>query len=148
MVTLMAKPEPIDIDFDRTAVVVVDMQNAFASKGGLLDLAGFDISGAANTIEANRRLLDAGRRAGVEVIYLMMTYKPDLSDGGGPTSPNYHKELALRMMRDRPELAGKLLIENTWDWQTVDALEASTRRSNHHQNAAQRFLPHRPRPVS
>ena len=26
------------------------------------------------------------------------------------------------MMRARPELAGKLLIENTWDWRIVDAL--------------------------
>ena len=26
------------------------------------------------------------------------------------------------MMRSRPELEGKLLIENTWDWRIVDAL--------------------------
>ena len=103
MVTSIAKPEPIDIDFDRTAVVVVDMQNAFPSKGRLLDLAGFDISGAVNTIEVNRRLLEAGRRTGIQVIYLMMTYKPDLSDGGGPFSPNYHKELARRR-RDRTNI--------------------------------------------
>ena len=52
-----------------------------------------------------------------------MTYQPDLSDGGDAKSPNYHKELGLRMMRARPELAGKLLVENTWDWQIVDALK-------------------------
>ena len=38
------------------------------------------------------------------------------------SSPAYHKELALILMRDRPELEGKLLIENTWDWRIVDAL--------------------------
>jgi ureidoacrylate peracid hydrolase len=27
------------------------------------------------------------------------------------------------MMRERPELSGKLLIENTWDWEFVDALK-------------------------
>ena len=30
-----------------TALIIVDMQNAYASPGGYLDLAGFDISGAA-----------------------------------------------------------------------------------------------------
>jgi ureidoacrylate peracid hydrolase len=119
---LKAKPEPLEIAFDQTAIVVVDMQNAFASRGGMFDLAGFDISGAAPVVEVNRRLLAACRRAGLQVIYLQMTYKPDLSDAGDSSSPNYLKELGMVMMRQRPELRGKLLIENGWDWQIVDAL--------------------------
>lgn len=122
MVTLAAKPEQLDIDLARTAIVVVDMQNSFVSKGGMFDLAGIDISAAPNVVEVNRRLLEAGRSAGVKVIYLQMTYKPDLSDAGGPSSPNYQKELALVMMRNRPELNGKLLVEYSWDWQIVDEL--------------------------
>ena len=122
MVTLAAKPEPLDIDFARTAFVVVDMQNSFVSKGGMFDLAGIDVSAAPNVVEVNRRLLEAGRSAGVKVIYLQMTYKSDLSDAGGPSSPNYQKELALVMMRNRPELKGKLLVEHSWDWQIVDEL--------------------------
>ena len=124
MVSLIAKPETIDIDPSATALVIVDMQNAFATKGGMFDLAGFDISGAAPRDRRQRgELLDACRKAGVKVVHLQMTYKPDLSDGGDASSPNYHKELGLCMMRARPELAGKLLIENTWDWQIVDALK-------------------------
>ena len=123
MVMLNARPESISIDLPRTALIVVDMQNAFASSGGMFDLAGFDISGAAPAIEVNRRLLDAARKAKLAVVHLQMTLKPDLSDGGDDASPNYHKELGLRMMRERPELAGKLLVENTWDWQFVDALK-------------------------
>ena len=122
MVTLSAKPEPVTIDLDRTALVVVDIQNAFAKKKGMFDLAGFDISGAAPVIEVNRRLLTAAREAGVKIVYLMMTYKPDLSNGGGPLSPNYHKELGIVLGRKRPELEGQLLIEGTWDWQVVDEL--------------------------
>ena len=34
MLALKAKPEPLEIALDQTAIVVVDMQNAFASKGG------------------------------------------------------------------------------------------------------------------
>ena len=40
MLALKAKPEPLEIALDQTAMVVVDMQNAFASKGGMFDLAG------------------------------------------------------------------------------------------------------------
>jgi ureidoacrylate peracid hydrolase len=122
MLTLMARPEPVTIAPDRTAVIVVDMQNAFASRGGMFDLAGFDISGAAPAIVVNRRLLAASRRAGLKVIYLQMSYRPDLSDGGDVASPNYHKELGMVMMRQRPDLRGKLLVDDSWDWQIVDAL--------------------------
>lgn len=127
MVTLAARPKPLTLDLERTALIVVDIQNAFAKRGGMFDLAGYDISGAAPTIEVNRRILPAAREAGVKVIYLQMTYQADLSDGGGPLSPNYHKELGLLMMRDRPELRGKLLVEGTWDWQIVDELTPQPR---------------------
>ncbi|PYJ48863.1 MAG: hypothetical protein DME85_01550, partial [Verrucomicrobia bacterium] len=40
MVTLDAKPEPIAIDPAHTAVIVVDMENDFAAKGGMFDRAG------------------------------------------------------------------------------------------------------------
>ena len=122
MLTITARPEPLSLMPARTAIVVVDMQNAFASKGGMFDLAGMDISGAARAIDANKRLLTAARRAGVTVVYLQMSYKPDLGDGGDPLSPNYHKELGMVMMRERPELHGKLLTDNSWDWQIVDGL--------------------------
>ena len=122
MTVLEARPENIDIDLKRSAVLVVDMQNAFVKTGGMLDLVGADISDAASVIQVNETLLTAARKAGVEVIYLAMTYKPDLSDAGGPASPNYHKELGLKLMRERPEYSGKLLIDGTWDWQIVDEL--------------------------
>lgn len=121
MLTLKARPEPIEIDPARSAVVVVDMQNSFASKGGMFDLAGIDISGAPAAIDAAARVLAAARKAGVAVIYLQMGFRPDLADAGDPSVPVHHKELALIMMRARPEL--KLLIEDSWDWQIVDALK-------------------------
>ncbi|MDG2090136.1 MAG: cysteine hydrolase [Gammaproteobacteria bacterium] len=123
MVTLAAQPENIDIDLKRSALIVVDMQNAFAKPGGMLDLFGADISGAASAIHVNQLLLAAARKAGVEIIYLAMTYKTDLSNAGNPSSPNYHKELGLRLMREKPEHAGKLLIDGSWDWQIIDELK-------------------------
>ncbi len=100
MTTLNAKPESINIDLKRSAIIVVDMQNAFTKAGGMLDLFGADISGAAPVIEVNKQLLSAARLANVEIIYLAMTYKADLSDAGGLASPNYHKELGVKLMRE------------------------------------------------
>ena len=49
-VMLPARPEPLSIDPARAALVVVDLQNAYASQGGYLDLAGFDISGEVSVV--------------------------------------------------------------------------------------------------
>src|SRR5713226_4484193 len=98
------------------------MQNAFASTGGMLDLAGVDVQPAAAAVANARRVVDAARDAGVPVIYLVMGYPPDQSTAGGEDSPNPRKELALCLMRERPELRGKLLTIGTWDFQIVDAL--------------------------
>lgn len=122
MIELNAKPEAIAVDFDRTAVVVVDMQNACASKGGMLDIAGADLSDAMRVVGTIRGVLAAARRAKVPVVYLQMGYKPDLSNSGGPNSPNWHKELAMHLMNKRPELKGKLLTEGTWDFEIVEEL--------------------------
>ncbi len=122
MPKLIAKPEPIDVDFDRSAIIVVDMQNAFASKGGTLDIAGVDLADAPRVVRTIRSVVDAGRAAGVPIVYLQMAYKPDLSDAGGPRSPNCYKELAMHLMNAKPELKGKLLTEGSWDGALVDEL--------------------------
>ena len=121
-ITLESRPEPLAVDLENSAIVVVDMQNAFASPGGLLDLAGTDISGASTVVATIASLLDDVRRAGVQVVYLQTGYKADLSDGGGVSSPNPRKETALCLMRERPELKGQLLVEGTWDHEIVAEL--------------------------
>jgi ureidoacrylate peracid hydrolase len=122
MTTLEARPEPVQVDLGRSAVVVVDMQNAFATQRGMLDIAGADISGAPRVVSVIGSVLSQARRAGIPVVYLQMGYKPDLSDSGGPDSPNWHKELGIRLMNCRPELKGKLVTEGTWDFAIVDEL--------------------------
>ena len=123
MVKLVTKPEPIEVALAKSAVVVVDMQNAFASRGGLLDLAGIDISGAGRVVRTISSIVAAARQARVQVVYLQSGYKPDLSNGGGDASPNPRKETALCMMRAKPELKGTLLVEGTWDFAIVDELK-------------------------
>jgi ureidoacrylate peracid hydrolase len=123
MITFPTKPEPREISPKHAAVMVVDMQNAFASKGGMFDLSGLDISGAQRVINVIAEVLGTARPAGMLVVYLQMGYDARLTTSGGPDSPNWHKELALRLMRKRPELKGKVLTEGQWDWEVVPELK-------------------------
>jgi ureidoacrylate peracid hydrolase len=122
-VTLPAQPEPLPIRLDQAALIVVDMQNAYASPGGYLDLAGFDISGAAAAIDNIRLAIEAARVAGMTVVFFQNGWDPDYQEAGGPGSPNWHKSNALKTMRARPELQGTLLAKGTWDYALVDALQ-------------------------
>ena len=121
-VMLPARPEPLSMKPGETAVIVVDMQNAYASQGGYIDIAGFDISGAAAAIKATRKVVEAARRAGVTVIYFQNGWDSDYVEAGTPGSPNWHKSNAMKTMRARPELAGTLLAKGTWDYAIVDGL--------------------------
>jgi ureidoacrylate peracid hydrolase len=123
MTQLATSPEPLEVALEKSALVVVDMQNAFASRGGLLDLAGIDISAAPAVVRTIGSVIAVVRARGIPIVYLQTGYKADLSNGGGAASPNPHKELALCLMRDRPELKGKLLVEGTWDFEIVEALK-------------------------
>jgi ureidoacrylate peracid hydrolase len=120
--TLKTRPDSLEIDLARSAVLVVDMQNAFASKGGTLDLDGVDLSAAPGIVSSIRQVLDAARPAGWPIVYLQTGYKADLSNAGGALSPNPRKETAMRLMSSRPELKGRLLTEGSWDFALVDEL--------------------------
>ncbi|GGA47476.1 pyrimidine utilization protein B [Sphingomonas psychrolutea] len=121
-ITLPARPEALRLAAETTAVVVIDMQNAYASEGGYVDLAGFDIAGAAGTIGKIATVLETARAAGVQVVFLQNGWDPDYKEAGGPGSPNFHKSNALKTMRKRPELSGQLLARGGWDYALVDAL--------------------------
>ena len=122
-VTLPARPENLPINPRETALIVVDMQNAYATEGGYLDLAGFDIGGAAGVIERIALAVDAARRAGLQVVFFQNGWDPDYVEAGGPGSPNWWKSNALKTMREKPELQGTLLAKGTWDYALVDRLQ-------------------------
>ena len=56
------------------------------------------------------------------VIFFQNGWDADYVEAGGPGSPNWHKSNALKTMRGRPELQGKLLAKGGWDYALVDAL--------------------------
>jgi len=88
VIELEARPESIRIDPARTAVIVVDMQNAFGSPGGMFDKVGIDIRAIQGTVAPTRAVVEAARREGIRIVYLKMGFQADLSDLGAEDVPN------------------------------------------------------------
>ncbi len=119
-VVLSAKPEPIEVDLRRTAVIVIDMQNAFVSKGGFFDRIGVDLNPSRKIIEPIKQLCGAARARQTRVIYVVFHYSPDLREMGNPGLPSWYKE--ARFCRERPEWRDKFLIRGTWGAEIVKEL--------------------------
>jgi ureidoacrylate peracid hydrolase len=120
---------------DRTALVIVDMQNAYLHpKGSFARLwpeaanqevrpidpindplaAGkqFDLALLRRAIPGCKRLIDAARQAGVPIIYLTYVYRPDYQDGG------------VLIQEINPAFKDvKYVAEGTWDAEIVDLLK-------------------------
>ena len=121
-VVLEAVPEPLQIDLQRTAVVVIDMQNAFVSKGGLLNMVGADVSGTPKIVEAINNVNRAARARGAKIIYVVHHQSPDLRETGGPNSGYWYNAI-LRACRAHPEWRDKCIISGTWGAEIVEGLE-------------------------
>jgi len=120
---LPARPEAIAFPPTQSALIVVDMQNAYATPGGYLDLAGFDVSATTPVIEKIAQAVSAARAAGVQIVWFQNGWDSQYVEAGDAGSPNFHKSNALKTMRKRPELQGTLLAKGGWDYALVDALQ-------------------------
>ncbi|PEI02262.1 hypothetical protein CRM79_21985 [Pantoea agglomerans] len=68
---LPARPEPIAFPPGQTALIVVDMQNAYATEGGYLDLAGLMFPRPSGDCKIHQAVT-AARAAGMQIICFRM----------------------------------------------------------------------------
>lgn len=125
-VTLAAKPAPITIDFAKTAMIVVDMQNDFGSKGGMFDRAGVDISPIERVVAPTARALATCRAAGIKIVYLKMGFNADLSDLGPVGSPNHDRHIffgAGKTIQAPNGSESRVLIRDTWGTDVISELK-------------------------
>jgi ureidoacrylate peracid hydrolase len=126
VVTLQAKPAPFSFDTARTAIIVVDMQNDFGSKGGMFDRAGIDISKIQSAVAPTAKVLATARHSGVKIVYLKMAFRPDLSDLGASDSVNRVRHLhfhAGETVRAPDGSESRILIRDTWNTDIVAGLK-------------------------
>jgi nicotinamidase-related amidase len=78
--TVKAEPYSFELFPESCALLVIDMQRDFLEPGGFGELLGNDVSQLRRTIEPNRRLLQAWRAKGLQVIHTREGHRPDLTD--------------------------------------------------------------------
>jgi nicotinamidase-related amidase len=113
-----AEPEPISIQAEKTAVVVIDMQRDFLEPGGFGESLGNDVSLLSAAIGPCRALLAAARRRGMLVIHTREGHRPDMTDA--PRAKVERGDPTLRIGSMGP--MGRILIRGEPGHDIVPAL--------------------------
>jgi nicotinamidase-related amidase len=75
-----AEPEPISIDVDRTAVIMIDMQRDFLMAGGFGEALGNDVSRLNAAVGPCAALLEVTRARQMLIVHTREGHRADLSD--------------------------------------------------------------------
>jgi nicotinamidase-related amidase len=78
--TIVAEPEPVELDWVATALVIIDMQRDFMEPGGFGETLGNDVSRLATAVKPIADMLGKAREMGMLVIHTREGHLPDLSD--------------------------------------------------------------------
>lgn len=107
------------VDPQRTALVVVDIQNDYCSPGGIYSAAGKDMSMYPAMIERTSTLINAARKSGALIIYIQNT---NLSDYRSDSVAYLRFKLVIRGVKPEDLPKSEHAIEGTWGQQIVSAL--------------------------
>lgn len=72
----------MELSRDKTALLVIDMQNSFCADDGGCGKTGLPIQNLQSAIQPCVKVVAAARAAGIPVIYTRYMYRPDYADGG------------------------------------------------------------------
>jgi nicotinamidase-related amidase len=113
--------EPYEFVFQpaSTALVVIDMQRDFVLPGGFGALLGNDVSRVRPAIEPTRRVLEAWRLKGLQVLHTREGHRPDLSDC--PPSKKARGHLKVGIGDKGP--MGRVLVRGEYGHDIIDELK-------------------------
>lgn len=120
---LPAEPQNLVIDLQRTAIVVIDMQNDFCTQGGWVDHIGGNFAADRAAIAPLQGLLPALRQSGVPVVWVNWGNRPDLANMP-PNQIHLYKNsgTGTGLGDPLPEGRGNVLEKDSWAAAVVDEL--------------------------
>lgn len=121
-VSLNAEPEAIDIDLERSAVCVIDMQNFDVKPGGAFDLTGVDITHGQRVIAPIQRVLTLARSIGMPVIFTRTGIPRDRLLWPTEDSPWYWKDVVFRSNLNDPAMQHGSTVEGSWGSEIIEEL--------------------------
>jgi nicotinamidase-related amidase len=104
--TIAAEPEPVTLDWSKTALVIIDMQRDFMEPGGFGETLGNDVSQLARAVKPIGAVLKAARETGMLVVHTREGHLSDLSDA----PPAKVERGAPRLRIGDPGPMGRILI--------------------------------------
>jgi len=124
LLTLDSTPQQVRLDLNRTALVVIDMQNDFCAPGGWVDHLGADFGPDRAPIAPLQRLLPRWREAGGQVLWVNWGNRPDLAN----MPPNQHHLYkptgqGIGLGEPLPGHGARVLQKDSWAAAVVDELK-------------------------
>lgn len=123
-VRLAAEPQHVVLDLQRTAMVVIDMQNDFCTRGGWVDHIGGDPTPDRAPIGPLRALLPKLREARVPVVWVNWGNRPDLANMP-PNQIHLYKPKGhgVGLGDPLPGSGARVLEKGSWAAAVVDELK-------------------------
>ncbi len=101
------------LDPGKTALIVIDMQNAFAHEKGTLGISGVNIEPAREAVEPISRLVKGCQKAGVPVLWTLQEHFPAEKD---------HRRGKKRLPSHTSKRKTVSALARSWDAQLLDEL--------------------------
>lgn len=90
-VRIEAAPQSVVLDLNKTALIVIDMQNDFCLEGGWLNSLGVDVTPVRKPIDPLNRVTEALREQDVPVIWVNWGIRPDRLNLSPGTRLTFHQ---------------------------------------------------------
>ncbi|WP_084688182.1 cysteine hydrolase family protein [Paraburkholderia oxyphila] len=122
--TIESTPQRVTFDLERTAMIVVDMQNDFCTEGGWVHHLGIETLPGRAAIDPLARLLPALRAASVPIIWLNWGNRADLMNMP-PNQLHLYKPhgSGVGLGDPLPGHGARVLEKDSWAAAVVDELE-------------------------
>lgn len=124
---LDAEPQTVTVDANKTALLIVDMQNDFCTQGGWLHSRGIDITPNRKPIEPLRKAIAASREADIPVVWVNWGVRKDLLNIA-PSLQHAHNPHGneTNLAQPVPGTRSEVIAAGSWGAQVVDEINPGT----------------------